>query len=194
MTVTVRTPSVGVGNALRRTILNELETYAPHEVLVRENSSLLTDEMLAFNLAWLKLTACPSVGGGQHADLVLPSALTIDVCNTTSKTRAVRGSDFTVNALAISVAEPTALVCKLGPGEALRLDVDVARGRGATHCKFSPASRVGLRVADGGPASAELTVVPAAGECGRSITVNAQAALLDELDRLALAVEACELL
>ena len=164
-----------VANALRRVILNDIASYAPSHITLRRNTSLMTDDMLAFNIAWLKL-ACVA----PDVPAAIDRALSLTVTNTERSTKNVTGADFVVHAdTRFKVAEPDAVVCKLAPGEELDIDVAVRRGTGKQHSKYSAATKVGVLCT--GDGCAEMCIEAAAGNDAAELLRQAVSELRSQL-------------
>lgn len=131
-----------IGNIYRRTIMNRLNSYAIVDALILHNSSILTEEMIAFNLAWLRLS---ERAGAAVSREPIEEALSLDITNKTRGQISVTGADMTLCRPDLPFdVDPDGRIACLGPGQAITLSCTVRRGNGAEHCKFCPARRVGL--------------------------------------------------
>lgn len=132
-----------VGNIYRRIIMNRLESYAVTRVKISGNTSIMTEEMIAFNLAWLHLGETP---GARRSNGPVAGAFTLDVRNEGATPRVVTGADLRVaDEVPFALQDARQRIAILAPQEHLDLVCTVDRGTGAEHCKFAPVRRVGLR-------------------------------------------------
>ena len=123
---------VGYCNALRRSLLSDIETEAPYYVQVRTNTTCFTDEFLAHRIGLIPFRR---VGNG--------NTMCLDVTGPGS----IKSSSFVGPAFEsmhdIDVAH-------LLEKHRLSLVVHFDRKRAATHARYSPCAAVGMRVrADG---------------------------------------------
>ncbi|MFH0971968.1 MAG: DNA-directed RNA polymerase subunit D [Candidatus Micrarchaeota archaeon] len=118
--------SVAMANALRRSIVSDLEAFAVDEVDFYENNSAMFNEYIANRLAMIPLTCEES-----HADKT-EIALSLNAegpCMVYS--RDLKSSDET-----IKVFNENIPIIKLGANQKLRLEAKVAKGSAKRHSKF----------------------------------------------------------
>ena len=128
---------LAVANALRRVILQDLTGVAPTSVKFLSNTSLMSEEMIAFSLAW-----CAMKSEQPKGKFVFKQS------NKDSKGyRSVRC--LHAESDAATFVDPQLPLLKLAPGESVHAEVDYAPGLGRDHCKFCRATRVACKPADG---------------------------------------------
>lgn len=136
---------ISLGNALRRFIINEVPTMAVEEVLVIENTSILTNEMLAHRISLIPFTTdldnyllpekcdCGSALGCEKCSVrfSLRSAASREVV-TVYSTDLVResGSDK------VAPISGDFQIVKLAPGQRVELELYVRLGKGKRHAKW----------------------------------------------------------
>jgi len=142
----VDTP-ISLGNALRRIIINEVPTMAVEEVLVIENSSVLTNEVLAHRISLIPFKT-------DLDNYVLPercdcgSALGCEKCSVRFSLRHAAGKEITtvyssdlLRESGSGVVAPVSgdfQIVKLAPGQRVELELYVRLGRGRDHSKWQP--------------------------------------------------------
>jgi hypothetical protein len=132
MSESICLPSLVLANAVRRTILNDLQGYAADEATFFKNTSLQTEEMIAFSLAWAPLRWSST---GKAASLSVHNSADEKFFRTV-RCRDLIGPD-------LEFVDPMAPIAKLAPGEELMVDVTFKAGSGREHSKFCRAVRVG---------------------------------------------------
>jgi hypothetical protein len=123
----------GFCNAVRRTLLSDVEAWAPHEVDVRVNTSCQTDEFLAHRIG---LVPFRRVGHGDTLELRVAGPC---VCTAGMLT----GPAFTP-------VYPDVELMKLGHGQALDLTVHLNEKPASTHSRYAMCAAVGMRREDAG--------------------------------------------
>jgi len=143
----IRGISIPFINSLRRTIISEVPVMAIDDVIVIENSSVMSDEMLAHRLGLVPLTT----------DLnryVLPEDCTCQSEFGCSKCRAVLTLETESGESAITVysgdihsedpgvrpAHERIPLIKLVPGQRIQLEAYARLGQGKKHAKWQPVS------------------------------------------------------
>ncbi len=121
--------SVGVMNAVRRTIVSELPCYAVDRVDFYENNSALVNEYLANRIGLIPLTWEESVAEGAQVSLSLNAE---GPCMVYS--RDIRSSDEK-----IKVFNENIPLVKLAADQRLRFEAFAIKGKGKTHAKFQSA-------------------------------------------------------
>lgn len=154
---------VGFCNAVRRTLLSDVEAWAPCEVTVHENTSCQTDEFLAHRIGMIPFAR---VGNGEVLELDATGPCT--AC----------ARDFTSPGFA-PVHEGIELMT-LGKDQRLRLTVRLDKQPAHKHARYAACAGVGMRKVD-------------ADRCAVSFSVNDGRAplqvLLEALDHLDARVE-----
>lgn len=118
----------GFCNAVRRTLLHDVSTWAPKELFIRTNTSCQTDEFLAHRVGLV-----PFRREGHGNGSVTLSAR--GPCTVTSGE--FRGGDFE------SVHDNIEIML-LGDGQELDLDVHFDRRAPSSHTRYSPCAAVGM--------------------------------------------------
>ncbi|AFL94800.1 DNA-directed RNA polymerase subunit D [Thermococcus cleftensis] len=126
---------VPFANALRRTILAEVPTFAVDEVEFFENDSALFDEIIAHRLAMIPLTT--------PAERFSLDALELDDYTVTLSLEAegpgmVYSGDLRSSDEAIKPANPDIPIVKLAEGQRLTFNAYARLGRGKDHAKWQP--------------------------------------------------------
>ncbi|MBP1911912.1 DNA-directed RNA polymerase subunit D [Thermococcus stetteri] len=122
-------------NALRRTILAEVPTFAVDEVEFLENDSALFDEIIAHRLAMIPLTT-------PHERFSL-DALELDDYTVTLSLEAegpgmVYSGDLKSSDDDVKPANPNIPIVKLAEGQRLTFNAYARLGRGKDHAKWQP--------------------------------------------------------
>ena len=129
-------------NTLRRIVFSELCSYACESVVIQRNSTILTDEMIAFNLAWAPLK---TIQEEMSSGTVVENALSLDCTNATNSVRVLRLGDLNNHRQDLfEFLDPDVVVAAVQPGQNLQFTVDVMFSSGVTHSKFCPAKKVAL--------------------------------------------------
>ncbi|ASJ09936.1 DNA-directed RNA polymerase subunit D [Thermococcus sp. P6] len=126
---------VTFANALRRTILSEVPTFAVDEVEFFENDSALFDEIIAHRLAMIPLTTPP--------DRFSLDSLELDETTVTLSLQAegpgmVYSGDLRSDDPDVKPANPDIPIVKLAEGQKLTLNAHARLGRGKDHAKWQP--------------------------------------------------------
>lgn len=129
ITVKVKDASLGMMNAIRRTVISDLESFAIDDVDVYENNSAMFNDYIANRLGLIPLTFEESTT--VDADITL-SLNAEGPCMVYS--RDLKSSD--VN---IKVYNENVPIIKLGANQKLRLEAKVAKATMKTHAKFQNA-------------------------------------------------------
>ncbi|NJE42681.1 DNA-directed RNA polymerase subunit D [Thermococcus sp. GR6] len=126
---------VPFANALRRTILAEVPTFAVDEVEFFENDSALFDEIVAHRLAMIPLTT--------PVERFSLDALELDDYTVTLSLEAegpgmVYSGDLKSDDDGVKPANPDIPIVKLAEGQKLTLNAYAKLGRGKDHAKWQP--------------------------------------------------------
>ncbi len=131
-------------NALRRICLSGVPTFAIDDVVIIENSSVLSDEGVAHRLAMLPLktdlsrfiepSACDC-----HSELGCSRCrvlLMLDSGNSDT-TRTVTSQDLSSEDESVKPVNPNIPIVALAPGQKLKLEAYARLGRGSEHAKWN---------------------------------------------------------
>ncbi|AAL81771.1 DNA-directed RNA polymerase subunit D [Pyrococcus furiosus DSM 3638] len=126
---------VSFANALRRTILGEVPTFAVDEVEFYENDSALFDEIIAHRLAMIPLTT--------PVDRFELDALELDDYTVTLSLEAegpgiVYSGDLKSDDPDVKPVNPNIPIVKLAEGQRLVFNAYAKLGRGKDHAKWQP--------------------------------------------------------
>jgi len=133
--------STTFANALRRTIISEVETLAIEDVIFTENSSALYDEILALRLGLVPLTTpegfvrkdeCDCKGAGCHKCTVI---LTIQK----DAQGRVYSGDMKSDHKEVKPAFDKIPLTLLGESQKIDVECAAILGKGKDHAKFQPA-------------------------------------------------------
>lgn len=106
-------------NALRRALMNDVETYAPNEILIHANTSSQTDEYIAHRIGLIPFV---------RTDAPL-SEMSLHVTGRLASTRDLTGDGF-------RPVHETPIV-RLIEEQTLHIDIRFAKGTAVTHTKHS---------------------------------------------------------
>ena len=131
-------------NALRRICLSGVPTFAIDDVVIIENSSVLSDEGVAHRLAMLPLktdlsrfiepSACDC-----HSELGCSRCrvlLMLDSGNSDT-TRTVTSQDLSSEDESVKPVNPNIPIVALAPGQKLKVEAYARLGRGSEHAKWN---------------------------------------------------------
>ena len=131
-------------NALRRICLSGVPTFAVDDVVIIENSSVLSDEGVAHRLAMLPLktdlsrfvepSACDC-----HSELGCSRCrvlLMLDSGNSDT-TRTVTSQDLSSEDESVKPVNPNIPIVALAPGQKLKVEAYARLGRGSEHAKWN---------------------------------------------------------
>lgn len=120
---------VSLVNAIRRAILNNVETIAIDDVLIHKNTSHMYDEVLALRLGLIPIKTFPEIKKkGKEFTFKLNE----------SGPKNVYASDLKCGDQDIRPIYEKMLIIKLNEGEKLELEAKATFGSGKEHAKFSP--------------------------------------------------------
>ena len=143
----IRGVSVPFMNSLRRTIISEVPVMAIDDVIMVENSSAMSDEMLAHRLGLMPLITdldryvlpedctCQSEFGCNKCRVVLSLDVEPRESTVTVYSGDIRSEDPNVR----PVQEKIPLI-KLVPGQRIRLEAYARLGKGKKHARWQPVS------------------------------------------------------
>lgn len=116
-------------NALRRAVINGVQTLAIEEVTIYKNTSSMYDEILASRLGLIPIKTPPELKGKGKFSFKLKEI----------GPKAVHASDMTASDRDIVPAIPDMLIISLKEGESIDVEAETVWGDGAEHTKFTPA-------------------------------------------------------
>lgn len=138
---------IAFANAIRRTIINEVPCMAIDDLFIFDNSSVVSDEILANRIGFMPLKTdlskyklpedcdCNSELGCEKCRVVL--ALDVE---TKDEIVTVLSGDFVSDDPDIVPVSPDIPLTKLASGQAVRLEAYARLGIGKTHSKWQPVS------------------------------------------------------
>ena len=122
---------VGFCNAVRRSMLQDLTSWAPFEVVVRKNTSCQTDEFIAHRIGLLNFR---KVGEGTEMLLKVNGRIAF--------ARDLVGPAF-------EPCHPDIEIILLKEGQGLDMTLMFDRQRASKHARYSPCAAVGMAKIDG---------------------------------------------
>ncbi len=128
-TLLLKDCSIGLANAIRRTIINGVMTLAIEDVTVYKNTSWMYDDVLAARLGLIPLKTPIELKGKGKFSFKLKEM----------GPKAVHASDLVPSDKDVVPAIPDMLIINLKEGESIWLDAETMWGNGAEHSKFTPA-------------------------------------------------------
>lgn len=143
----IRGCDVAFVNALRRIVLAEVPVMAIDEIVVVENSSMLSDEILAHRMGLIPLKTdldtynlpeecqCKSEFGCNLCRV----ALTLDV-DAGESSRTVYSGDFKSENPSIVPVSDKIVIVKLAPNQKVKVEAYARLGKGKVHAKWQAAS------------------------------------------------------
>tara|TARA_B110001452_G_scaffold178660_1_gene149884 strand:- start:193 stop:744 length:552 start_codon:yes stop_codon:yes gene_type:complete len=126
----VITAEAGLSNAIRRTLISDMENWAPCKLTIRENTSCQTDEFIAHRVGLMPFRR---IGNGDTLDLKSKGGVVY--------ARDMIGTSF-------EAVEPDIPVMDLGGDSALDVTVHFDRGKPVRHARYSTCSAVAMKRVD----------------------------------------------
>lgn len=120
---------VSLVNALRRSVINGVQTLAIEDVTVYKNTSFMYDEVLASRLGLIPIKTPIELKGKGKFSFKLKEM----------GPKAVHASDLIPSDKDVVPAIPGMLIINLKDGEAIELEAETQWGNGSEHTKFTPA-------------------------------------------------------
>ena len=117
--------TTGMPNAVRRALMNDVETYAPSEIVVHVNTSSQTDEYIAHRIGLIPFVPTDKP----------PSELSLRVTGRMASTADLTGEGF-------RAVHETPIV-RMIDEQTLHIDIRFAKGTAMTHTKHSHIGPVG---------------------------------------------------
>ncbi|KAI5190889.1 DNA-directed RNA polymerases I and III subunit RPAC1 [Nematocida sp. AWRm77] len=145
-----------LANAVRRTVISDTPTMAIEWVYIRENSSVMADEILSHRLGLVPIIANPEMfmfldrpeGFVPENDTVPENSIYFDlvVSNPSEETVSVYSEQIRVTSQHKNVfAKPGILITRLGPRQKIECKMIGIKGVGREHSKWMPTSICGYR-------------------------------------------------
>lgn len=126
-------------NEIRRFCLSEVETISIEDVNFIENTSILSDEMVAHRLGLLPLKQT----GNETSDI----NYILNQVNNTNRVKIVFSDHLKTNGEIVPISGIP--ITKLYPGESIKLTCITKKGQGKTHSKYCPfSSSIVVKVKD----------------------------------------------
>lgn len=147
MSFVVPCENVVEANTARRYMLNSISRWAPHRVEIVENTTLLTDEMIAFYLAWAPLKTEVVGRSGE----ILTDAIDLVVTGDPprhNQFEVVRMGRLSIKSDRFTIPDGHMPLFKVQEKERLSLRIDVRCGTGYEHCKYCPIIKAGIEIGD----------------------------------------------
>ena len=130
--------TVGVANALRRTMIADVTSLAIETVEFQKNSSVLTDEYIAHRLGLVPLTSPNNEN---------EAAFSLDVTCTDEKLSVTTG--MLASHDAPRPAHDDIIIVKLRRNQSLKLTAKAARSNGKDHAKWTPVCTASYTIEEG---------------------------------------------
>lgn len=127
VTCKLHVPDYTVANLFRQITMTEIPTIAIDKVCITENTSCHADEFLVHRLGLIPVV---------YSEITEQDHFELNV-HATEGIRNVTVQDLIIHGQ-LSVSCPDLLICKLLPGQSIRLTAHVAPGSGKIHAKWSP--------------------------------------------------------
>lgn len=129
-------PDIFTANALRRSLISDVDTYAAYELKIYENTSCQTDEYIAHRIGLI-----PFLKNNTDEDEDISKlSLRIDVCDRMVTTKDLKGNHF------YTIYDCN--IMKLIQGQKLKADIFFNKGTGSDHARYSPLCAVGYELID----------------------------------------------
>lgn len=119
-------------NAIRRTLLSNVETNAFNDIKIYKNTSVLHDEFISHRIGLIPL---PST--------IEKINISIDITNQSENILNIYTSDFESN---YSDLLPNILIIKLKKGDQLKLDASLSLNSGKKNAKYQPVSAIYFKI------------------------------------------------
>ncbi|OAG28821.1 DNA-directed RNA polymerases I and III subunit RPAC1 [Nematocida displodere] len=150
-TLTLRVDNVDASamNAIRRTILSDTPTIAIEWVFIKENSSVMADEILAHRLGLVPVLANPDEFASicretfnPETDAPIESTIQFELffSNTTATIVSVYSNDVKCTSHPHISLKPRVLITKLAPGQEIQAKMTAIKDVGREHSKWMPVS------------------------------------------------------
>jgi len=159
-------------NALRRALISDIKTIAPHKVVIKENTSCQTDEYICHRIGLI-----PFLKQMEDIDFE-KDCLSLNVSNETPKTSDLQGEKFKT--------KYDVDIIKLIDGQTLNLEIYFNEGSGQDHARYSPIAAVGYELQD---KKIKFTFESINGECPTSHLKKALSSLQNRLNNIKVEIE-----
>ena len=159
-----------MANALRRALLQDVESWAPDRVAFRKNTSCQPDEYIAYRIGMIPFRQAPAAEGNPTLDLCVSDrdAMTTDIAG------------------GLCAVNDQEIMCMI-PGQELDCSISMRRDCGRTHSRFCPVAGVGYEISPTGD-SVMFTFETINGEAPSTVLL---AAIESLVARINLCVKRC---
>lgn len=124
-------------NALRRTLISGVPTLAIDNINIKNNTSVINDEMLAQRISLIPLKYSTNLEEIGNFELDVKCPLDTDIMCVNSN-----AFKYTIDSDNVQLLHDDILLCKLKHGQHIEVEATCKKGSGKEHCKFSPVSTV----------------------------------------------------
>lgn len=124
-------------NNLRRTLISGVPTLAIDNIIIKNNTSVINDEMLAKRISLLPLKYSTDLEEIGKFELFVKCPPGTDIMCVNSKE-----FKYSLNSDNVQLLYDDILLCKLKEGQHIEIEATCKKGIGKEHCKFSPVSIV----------------------------------------------------
>jgi hypothetical protein len=157
--------TIPMANALRRALLQDVESWAPDHVVFRKNTSCQPDEYIAHRIGMIPFRQASTVEGRPTLDLCVSDrdAMTTDI---SGDYRAVNDQE---------------IMCMI-PGQELDCTITMRRDSGRTHSRFCSVAGVGYEISPTAD-SVVFTFETINGEAPGTVLLAAIERLMARIDR-----------
>jgi len=121
-------------NSLRRALLSDIETYAPYQIKVIENTSCQTDEYIAHRIGLIPFVPTKFFSEDNNV-------MKLHVSN-----RLVKAEDIYSENPPFETCMKSAPIMKLIEGQTLNIEVYFDTGTAERHARYSPVAAVGFEI------------------------------------------------
>lgn len=156
----------GFCNAVRRSLIEDVESWAPRRVTFRTNTSCQTDEFLSHRIGLVPFRRAVEQGA---------TTLDLRVAGPTT----VRAADLVGSGM--EAVYPDIEIMVLAGGQELDLTVEFDKRAGSAHTRYAPCGAVGMRRVDG-DGRHQITFEIAPGESAKQLYNEALDALEARVD------------
>lgn len=145
-----------IANTLRRIIISKIPTMAIHEIQIYENNTVFPDEYIAHRLGLIPLMVDPRHFSylNKEEEENFNNVLNFKLDKThhdTADVMVLKSDDITF--VPIDGQEhfdvhfkPDVMICKMAPGNEIRMTLKATKGTGESHAKWSPVSLCSYRL------------------------------------------------
>jgi DNA-directed RNA polymerase alpha subunit len=121
-------------NSVRRSLLSDIETYAPFQINVIENTSCQTDEYIAHRIGLIPFVPTKNLSDDNNTMILNVSE------------RLVKAADIISENPPFTTCMKDAPIIKLIKGQTLNVEVFFNKGTAEKHARYSPIASVGFEI------------------------------------------------